>query len=257
MGFLTRPSTTSVDPTPESVQALQPDITAFLGDLFGGGTPFAGMTSDLQRQSTDAISAFLGADPEGQTMNQLMPGLMEIFGGGTAEGIGQAALPVFQRELQRSLGGLSSGAPGRFGTAFASQGIDLASRSAQDFAMLEAQAREREVANRLGAAGLMGSLQNQSFNQMLGAGQLGLAQTQAAINPQLQMLLGGLQFGRPSATETIVGQSPLQGILGGASALIAGGGVGGILEALMGGGGIPQAPGVFPSPDPGLVMGGR
>jgi hypothetical protein len=156
---------------------------------------------------------FMGANPEQQTFDQLQPGLMDIFAGGSAEGIGQAGLPVIQRELQRSLGGLSSSAPGRFSTAFAGQGIDLASRAAQDFALLEAQARQNELQSRLGAAGMLGTLAGQAgqgmFGRTLQAGQFGLQQTQQQIDPMLQLLLGGMQFAQPQGMDTIVGRNPL------------------------------------------------
>ncbi len=201
------PQTQQVDPNVPGMQPGQQQVATFLQEMFAGNMGNFFPTSDLQRQSTDAVSAFLSQDPQSTVMGMLQPGLMDIFGGGTFEGIGQAALPVMQRQLQQSLGGLASGAPGRFGTTFEAQGIDLASRAAQDFALLEAQARQQDVQNQLGAAGLMGSLGQQQFNQLMQAGQLGLQQTQQQVDPMLQMLLGGMQFLRPQPMQTITGDT--------------------------------------------------
>ena len=225
-----KPSISQANPNPREVRQLQGGIADFLlGQFQGDASPFAGVTSDLQRQSTNGLMQFLNTNPEQQTLDMLSPGLMDIFGGGSAAGIGQAALPVFQRELQRSLGGLSSSAPGRFGTAFANQGIGLAQRSAQDFALLEAQARQQELTSQLGAAGLLGTLSSQAgqnpFARLLGAGQLGLAQTQQQIDPQLKLLLGGLGFAAPQGLDTVVGSSLLDTVSSGA---LTGGLLGGV-----------------------------
>lgn len=241
VGGLFKPSIDQVDPTPEWMKPLQGDISQFLMNLYGGSNPFGGMTSDLQRQGTGAMTQFLNANPEQQVLDQLQPGLMDIFGGGAAQGVGQAALPVFQRELQRSLGGLSSAAPGRFGTAFASQGIDLASRAAQDFALVEANARMQELQHRLGAGSLLGTLAgqagNNAFNRAATATQIGNQQTQMTIDPILQLMLGGLNFASPMGMDTVVGDSPISSIGGLAGTLVAGGGLGGIAGSILGGGG--------------------
>lgn len=226
MGFLTKPSVNQINPNTPQVQGLQSEIASFLQGQFGGGaSPFAGMTSDLQRGATNSLMQFMNANPEQQTFDQLSGGLMDIFGGGSAANIGEAALPVFQTQLQRSLGGAANAAPGRFSTTFESQGVDLANRAAQDFALLQAQAMQQEMQNRLGAAGLLGTLAGQAgnagFGRALQAGQLGLAQTQQMIDPQLQLLLGGLGFARPAPMDTVVGKSPLDYItdIGGAAVM--------------------------------------
>lgn len=235
MGFLTKPSISQVNPNTPEMQGLQGGIADFLLGQFGGGeSPFAGVTSDLQRGATNSLMQFMNANPEQQTFDALGGGLMDIFAGGSAANIGEAALPVFARQLQSSLGGLANSAPGRFSSTFEGQGIDLASRAAQDFALLQAQALQAETQNRLGAAGLLGTLAGQAgnagFNRALGAGQLGLAQTQQMIDPQLQLLLGGLGFARPAQLDTIVGKSPLEHAtdIGGAALLF---------PSLFGGGG--------------------
>lgn len=227
MGFLTKPSVTQVNPNTPQTQQVQGGIADFLQDLFrdpSGGNPFAGMTSDLQRGATGGVMQFLSANPEQQTLDMLRPGLLEMFAGGTAEGLGEAALPVFQRELQRSLGGLQSSAGGRFGTAFASQGVDLASRAAQDFALLQQQARMAEMQNRMGAAGLLGTLAGQAgqgaFGRNLAAAQLGTQQTQAAIDPILRLMLGGMGFAQPAPMDTVVGSSPLDTLINAGTSIL-------------------------------------
>lgn len=218
-----KPSTQQVNPASQSMQGLQGGIEQFLMGQFNGtgANPFGGMTSDLQRQATGGMMQFLNANPEQQTLDMLSPGLMDIFGGGSAEGIGQAALPVFERQLQASLGGLSSSAPGRFGTAFANQGIGLAQRSAQDFALLQAQARQQEMSQRLGAAGMLGTLSGQAgmnpFQRFLGAGQMGMDQTNQQINPMLQLLLGGMGYAKPQGMDTVVGPSTMDTLATGAT----------------------------------------
>ena len=233
-----KPSTSQVNPNSPQMQGLQGGIADFLMGQFSGNaqSPFAGMTSDLQRGATGGLMQFMNANPEQQTLDMLSPGLMDIFGGGSAAGIGQAAMPVFERQLQSALGGLGSSAPGRFSTAFANQGIGLAQRSAQDFALLEAQARQQEMGNRLGAAGLLGTLSGQAgmnpFQRMLGAGQLGMEQTNQQINPMLQLLLGGMGFAKPAPMDTVVGPSTMDTISSGAL-------TGGLLSQLFGGGSNP------------------
>lgn len=246
MGFLTKPSIDQVNPNSPQMQGVQGGIAEFLQDMFSspGQNPFAGMTSDLQRQATGGVQQFLGANPEQQVFDQMQPGLLEMFAGGSADRLGEAALPVFERQLQQSLGGLASGAPGRFGTAFASQGVDLASRSAQDFAMLQQQARMAEMQNRMGAAGLLGSLAGQAgagaFGRNMGAAQLGMAQTQQQIDPVLQLMLGGMGFARPAPMDTVVGKSPLDMLINAGASIMG-------MRALGGGTtGNPGSPGTIP-----------
>ena len=263
MGFLTNPSIDQVNPNTPQAQQVQGGMASFLQDLFQnpGQSPFAGQTSDLQRGATNSLMQFLSANPEQQTFDALQPGLMEMFQGGQADMMSQAALPVFESQLQRTLGGLASGAPGRFGTAFASQGVDFASRAAQDFALLQQQARMQEMQNQMGAAGLLGQLAGQAgqgaFGRSLGAAQLGTQQTQAAIDPVLQLMLGGMNAFRPAQMDTVVGSSPLDKIInGGLAALTAsqfGGGGGSAIQQAIGAG-LNVQPSRIQEPDPFLVM---
>lgn len=234
MGFLTEPSVQQVDPNPQSVQGLQGDISSFLqGELQNPGQTFGSFTSPLQRQATGGISQFLSQpSPEMQTLQSAQPALLGMLNQG-AQGMGAfdqsqalvgAATPIFDRNLQSSLGALGNQAAGRFSTAFGAQANDLTSRALQDFNLFSQQAlqsglgldlQSRQIGQQgaLGAANLLGSLSAQAgqnpFNRALQAGQLGLGQTQAAINPTLQLLLGGMGFGQPQALDSVVGESPL------------------------------------------------
>ena len=218
MGFLTKSPLQTVDPTADVAKGPQNALAQLLMGLAQnpGSNPFEALTSDLQRQATGGLQQFLGQNPEQQTMDLLQPGLLEIFGRNSAQDVGNAAFPLFQRGLQEGLGSLASSAPGRFSTAFEGQGIGLAQRALQDFNLLQQQAFQQNVGNQLGAGSLLGTLAGQAgqgaFGRNLAAGQFGLAQTQQAVNPILQLLLGGLNFAQPQAKETIVGKSWLDHI---------------------------------------------
>ena len=227
MGFLTKPSVQSVNPNSEALQGLQGGFADMLGGLASDPNTLA--TSDLQRMGTDAIGAFLGANPEQQTFDQLMPGLMEIFGTNSAQGVGEAAFPLFQRGLQESLGQLANSGQGRFSTAFESQGVGLGQRALQDFNLLQHQAFQQNVGNQLGAAGLLGTLAQNAgggaFGRAAQATGLGIQATQG--NPALQTLLAGLSFGRPAPNDTVVGSSILDKIISGGVSLATMKGMGG------------------------------
>jgi len=208
VGFLTQPSTTEVDPNTQISKDIQEAISPFLQQLFQDPSTNP-LQSSLTGQAGNALSTFLGNDPESQVLNQLEGSLLDIATGPGGESFGEAAIPVFQRNLQASLGQLSNQAPGRFSSAFAGQGIGLAQRAQQDFALLQQQSAQQDIANRLGAGGLLGSLAGQAgegaFGRTERVGQFGLQQQQQL----LELLLGGLGFARPEPLETIVGDSPL------------------------------------------------
>lgn len=263
MGFLTKPSIKQVDPNPRSVRPLQNDISKFLMDVYGGNNPFASQTSELQRMATGGIQQFLSQpSPEQQTFDLLRDNLMGLATEGTAGQITNAALPIFEQNLQRQLGGASNASQGRFSSAFAGQGIDLASRAAQDFNLFQQQALQADVQNRLGAAGVLGTLGASAGNaqgRMLDAGRLGLDMTNSSNEMLLRLMLGGMGFAQPQALDTIVGSSPLDNILNAGTSLLTG-------RMLMGGGGgsaaqnavnsgLRVAPPLFGEPDPNLVLG--
>jgi len=213
--------TQQVNPNTPQMQALQGDFAKFLhGALANPGGAGTGLTSDLQRQSLGGIQQYLNQpSPEQATFEKLSPGLMDIFGA-NGQGLTNAMFPLFQRGLQEGLGGLSNSAAGRFSTTFERQGIDLTSRALQDFNLLQQQAFQQNVGNRLGAAQLLGTLSGQAgqapFDRLASAANLGLQAT--ASNPVLQLLLGGMNFAQPQGMDTVVGDSALDAGLKGISA---------------------------------------
>ena len=242
MGFLTKPSVTPFDPTGQVAGDVQGAISPFLQNLFGDPSQNP-LQSPFTGQVENALLSFMGNNPEQQTFENLEGGLLDIFGGGSGESFGEAAQGISQRNLQQSLGQLSSSAPGRFSSAFAGQGIGLAQRAQQDLNLLMQQFNQQDIQNRLGAGGLLGSLAGQAgegaFGRTLQAGEFGLGQQQQL----LQLLLGGLGFAQPQGLDAIVGSSPLDKIIGGAigaGSLGLFGKLGGLLG--LGGGGGPTSP---------------
>lgn len=234
-----KPQTTTIDPNPKSVQPAQKGLADLLLGASKNPAGFGGLTSDLQRQATGGISQFLGQQsPEQSVFNNLQNPLMALVSQGM-QGIGGfeqsqalvgAAQPIFAQNLQAALGSASNAAPGRFSTAHAAQGIGLGQKALQDFNLfqqqalqqglgLDLQARQMAQSGILGAGGLLGQLGASAgqapFNRMLQAGEFGIA----SMNPTLQLLLGGLNFARPSPLETIVGPSKFQQVAGGVGAL--------------------------------------
>lgn len=216
-------STQQVNPNSPQMQGLQNDFATFLQGIIGDPAKASGkmgLTSDLQRLSTGGIQQFLNQpSPEVATFEKLSPGLMDIFGQ-SGQGLTDAMFPLFQRGLQEGLGSLSNSGMGRFSTTFEKQGVDLTSRAMQDFNLLQQQAFQQNVGNRLGAASLLGTLSGQAgqnpFQRLFQAGQLGTQQT--AQNPILQLLLGGMNFAKNSPMDTVVGDSALDAGLKGMSA---------------------------------------
>ena len=216
MGFLTKNPTQSVNPNSPQMQALQGDFATFLQGLMKGGGAAQGMTGDLQRQGMGGVQSFLNqASPEQTTFNQLQPGLIDIFGLDTAGATGAAAMPLFQQGLQFAQGQLANSGMGRFSTAFENQGIGLSQRALQDFNLLQQQAFQQNIGNRLGAAQMLGSLSGSAGSSMR--------------DPILQLLLGGMNFASPAPNDTVVGKSWLDHLTGIASVGLAakGGGGGG------------------------------
>jgi len=219
LGFLTDPSISQVDPNSQVVTDVGGAISPFLQQLFQNPNQNP-LESNLTGQAGQALSTFLGqTGPEQQTFENLEGGLLDIFGGGGGESFGNAAQEISQRNLQASLGQLANVAPGRFSSAFAGQGIGLAQRAQQDLTLLQQQFGQQDIANRLGAGSLLGTLSGQAgnadFNRILQTGQFGLEQQQQL----LQLLLGGLGFGKPAPLDTVVGDSPLDLLAGGVGSL--------------------------------------
>jgi len=218
LGFLTKPSVTQVDPTGQAAADVQGAISPFLQNLFNDPSQNP-LQSQFTGQVQNTLSSFLGNNPEQQVFEQLQGGLGDIFGGAGGESFGEAAQAISQRNLQASLGQLSNQAPGRFSSAFAGQGIGLAQRAQQDLNLLQQQFGQQDIANRLGAGELLGSLAGQAgegaFGRTLRAGEFGLGQQQQL----LQLLLGGLDFARPQPLDTVVGSSALDKLIGGGTTI--------------------------------------
>jgi len=242
LGFLIKPSITQVDPTGQAAGDVQDAISPFLQGLFQNPNENP-LQNSLTGQAGNALSTFLGNNPEQQVFENLEGGLLDIFGGAGGESFGEAASAISQRNLQSSLGQLSSSAPGRFSTAFTNQGIGLAQRAQQDLNLLQQQFGQQDIAGRLGAGELLGTLAGQAgegaFGRTERAGQFGLAQQQQLI----QLLLGGLGFAQPQPLDTVVGSSLLDKLIGAGTTVFAakqfgGGGGGNTASGLRGSEGI-------------------
>jgi len=237
-----------------------------------GQSPFSGMASPLQQLSTGGIQQFLSQpSPEQQVLQQTQPALQNMlneqpmqnpFGDlgavNQAQNVVAANEPIFQRNLNQALASAANRAPSVQNSQFAQDGGGITTNALQDFNMMNQQAlmqglglqqqgqqsalnfmlgaNQQAQQGALGAAGALGSLAGQAgqnpFQRLLGAGQLGNTFTQGAINPTLQMLLGGMQFGRPAPMDTIVQQQG--GGLGSALGGIAGTALGSFLGPLGG-----------------------
>ncbi len=234
-------TTTEVSPTfdPAAGQArqqlggfLSQGLSQFGNSPFGGGFSFQG--GNLQGLGSNAIAQFLGQNPELQASNALNSIL-----GGTQDLVG-AINPVFQQNLGDALTQLGASAPGRFNSAFAQQGTNLAQRSLSDFNLFAGQLAQQQQQNQIQAAGALGMLGDRQFNRLLGAGQFGaginqfnqgqLQQQQMAL---LQLLQGlGGQTGQIETEQTGFN---LGGTLGGLAGLGIGAFLGGPLGAGIGG----------------------
>jgi hypothetical protein len=183
---LNDPQIDQVNPNSPQITDLQGGIADFLQNTLRDPSGFnESIQSPLQRQATGGIQQFLGQpSPEQQVLDQLSPGLTDIFDTGI-EGFSEAAFPLFQRMLQEGQGALANRGQGRFSTTFERQGVDLAQRSIQDFNLLTQQAFQQNTQNRLGAASLLGSLSGQAgsapFNRLATAAQIGQVQTNPAL----------------------------------------------------------------------------
>jgi len=242
LGFLTKPSITPVDPTGQAALDVQGAASPFLQSLFENPNQNP-LQNALTGQAGEALSSFLGNNPEQQVFDQLSSGLQDIFGGAGGESFGNAAQEISQRNLQQSLGQLSNSAPGRFSSAFAGQGIGLAQRAQQDLTLLQQQFGQQDIANRLGAGDLLGTLAGQAgegaFGRAERVGEFGLGQQQQL----LQLLLGGLGFAQPERLDTVVGSSILDKLIGAGTSFL---GFSQLRGGIGGGGG--DAGSVLPRP---------
>lgn len=222
-----------------------------------GQNPFGALTSPLQGLSTGGIQQFLSQpSPEQQTLQQVQPALQAMLNGqpmqnpfgdlgavNQAQNIISAMQPQFEQNLETSLGMAANRAPSVQNSAFGRDVGNITNRALQDFNLMSQQAlmqglglqqqgqqsalnfmlgaNQQAQQGALGAGGLLGQLAGQAgqnpFQRLLGAGQLGNTFTQGAVNPTLQMLLGGMGFAQPQPLDTVVqeGGGGLGGFLGG------------------------------------------
>lgn len=263
-----KPQTTTVNPNSQQLRPLQGQQTDFLSGVYGGSKPFEAQTSPLQQQAVGNLGSFMNQPaPESRVLSELSPFLTQMMQSGLQQqggmngaaqnyfqqsmapganpgiGVVQAALPQHQAMMQAAQARLSEAAPGRFSSAFVSQGNDLAQGAMRDFNVFQQQAlmqgaglqqqQQNQAINfmlgagqqgamgqnaALGAAQLYGNLAGQAgmnpYQRLLGAGQLGNQITQGSVNPILQLMMGGLDYGKIAQNETIVGPSPFQQITG-------------------------------------------
>lgn len=209
------------DPTNPILKGLQTQQAGALSQLFNGSNPFSGLGSGLQRQATDAASAFLRQmSPENRTAELSNPYAQMGFTN-PGQDVISAAQPGFQQNLRAANANLGAAAPNRFSSAFAREGIDLNSKALNDFNLFQAQALQQgqglqlqqQQANQnflLGARGLHQQGQNdfmQGLMGLLGAGN----QEQSNIYGLLQSALG---WSQPSDLNVVMGANSIRGLPG-------------------------------------------
>jgi hypothetical protein len=181
MGGLFKPQVSSFDPTSKAAKNVQGQLEPFI------------------RQFLQNPQAF------GQSFNSPMTGqinhaLLNAIGGaqnpmGLAGQTVASMQPIFQRNLNDSLTQLSARAPGRYSSALAMEGTDLASRANQDFNVFMNQALQQGMGQHINLLGQGAQTANQ--------------QTQLAQNPVLSMLQNIFGFAQPQGKQAIVGNSPI------------------------------------------------
>jgi len=197
-----------------------------ISELFGG-FGYQQPISPLQRGTTDAIGQYLGSDAMGQSFDILG----QLAGGQGLANAEAAFRPIFERNLQQGLTTQAAMAPGRFNSALAQQGASLTGQMNQDFLMFMQQAQQQQIQNQIQAALAQNTLGQSQFGNLLGAGQLGLAQSQLLGQPlamgsqqQLQAQMALLQMlQQPTGqTTTVSGGGGIGSLLGGVLGLGAG-----------------------------------
>ena len=239
------------DSTNPIIRQLAGQQAQFLSGVFGGNNPFAPLQSPLTGVAAQGIQGAIGAPQAGaNTIQSAIPflqawasgqGLQNPFSGMGATNPGQAvvdaAQPIFARNLQTANTQLANMAPGRFSSAFVQQGQDLNSQAINDFNLFTANALQQGQALQnqqqsqalnfiLGAqglgldaamglgqiGGLQGQQQNDAFGRMINAGNFGLAQQQANVDPMVALMQSGFQFAAPSDLNAIVGANNVRGL---------------------------------------------
>lgn len=167
--------------------------------LGGGSNTFS--STPLQGMGTGPAARLAEQNPEMQTFD-LAKG---ILGGqqNPGQGVVNAMQPVFQQNLQSSLGQLRNFAPSVFNSQTGLEGANIGQRALNDFNVVAAQALQQGVSQQQQGLGILGQLAGQAgngaFNRMLGAGQL-----------DLQRQLTGAQSGLLGAQTQDVGAARQQ-----------------------------------------------
>lgn len=152
-------------------------------------------TSALQGAGTGATARLLDQNPEMQTFD-IAKG---ILGGqqNPGQGVVNALQPVFNQNLQSSLGQLRNFAPSVFNSQTGLEGGNVAQRAMNDFNLLAAQALQQGVGQQQQGLGILGQLAGQAgngaFNRALGAGSLGLQESQAMTGANQAAAAGNAQ----------------------------------------------------------------
>lgn len=153
--------------------------------------------SAMQGSGTGSAMRLLEQNPEMQAFTQAQQ-LLGGNAGNAGQNVVNAMQPVFQQNLQHSLGALRNMSPSTFNTGIQGQGADLARASLNDFNLQAAQALmqgQGQNATNMGVLGqLAGQAGNGAFNRMLGAGQLAGQQELGLRSQDLQRQLGLMQL---------------------------------------------------------------
>ena len=129
-----------------------------------------GFLSSLLSQP-QALKSFLGGQKD-QFTGAAGDFLMSILGGGgqdAAQGVVDASIPGFERNLATAQGQLGASASSPFSTAFGLQEVDLASRAVSDFNLFQAQQFQQAQQTGVNAAQILGALGGQEGQQNLQA----------------------------------------------------------------------------------------
>lgn len=181
------------DPTNPILRPLIGQQAQWGANLFNSNGASA-PTSPLQQGTGNAILQYL---------NQMSP---EMRGEGVNPGqaVIDAARPQFDRNLQHANTQLANNIPGRFSSAFVSQGNDLSSRALQDFNLFQQQA--------LQSGQEMQSQRANAFQNFL----VGAAGQGNAATGNLYGLLGQLLgWSQPSDQNVVMGANKISGVQGG------------------------------------------
>ena len=179
-------------------------------DIFGG---FAPPVSPLQRQATNQMGQFLGQEaPEMQAFRQAQQGLGGIITGeGQFGNVAEALTPIFNRNLTETLGQTQASLPGVFNKAASFEVANVGQRALTDFNLFVENARQQDIANRIGAVGALGTSAGQAgqnpFQRALQAGQFGAQQGQftQAMQQQMQQMILQMLMGQTGQTTTTSG----------------------------------------------------